>query len=368
VIVLRIVSLLAGIVVVWIVVSSAIRTVIVPRGEVVVLTRAVFRGVRWVFGIFAREVHTFERRDRIMARYAPTALMLLPIVWASGVLVGFAAVYWSIDENEWQVFLLSGSSLTTLGFQRADHELVMMVSVLEALIGLGLVALLISFLPTMYGHFSRRETSVSKLYIRAENREGEATPESLIARAQAIGGLEQLNELWPEWEQWFAEVGESHRSFPALVYFRSPSPNRSWITGAGIALDAASIYLSAVDVERQPRAALMIRAGYEALRDIADFYSIPYDPDPAPDDPISIARDEFLVVYEHLAATGVPVRPDREAAWLAFKGWRVNYDSALVGLAGLTMAPYAAWISDRSIAYRRPRILHTRSARGRTTA
>jgi hypothetical protein len=109
----------------------------------------------------------------------------------------------------------------------------------------------------------------------------------------------------------------------------------------------------------------MIRAGYEALRDIADFYSIPYDVDPAPDDPISVARDEFLVVYESLAATGVPVRPDRDAAWRAFQGWRVNYDSALVGLAGLTMAPYAAWISDRSITYRRPPLLHGRPARGR---
>jgi hypothetical protein len=368
VIVLRILSVTVGVTVVWVVVSSAIRTVIVPRGEVVVITRAVFLGVRRMFGVFARDVHTFERRDRIMARYAPTALMLLPIVWASGVILGFAAIFWGIDDTDWRVFLLSGSSLTTLGFQQADHEIVMMVSVLEALIGLGLVALLISFLPTVYGHFSRREASVSKLYIRAENRQGMATPESLIARSQAIGGLEQLNDLWPEWEQWFAEVGESHRSFPALVYFRSPSSHRSWITGAGVALDAASIYLAAVDVERQPRAALMIRAGYEALRDIADFYSIPYDPDPAPDDPISVARDEFDVVYEYLAATGVPVRPDRDEAWRAFQGWRVNYDAPLVGLAGLTMAPYAAWISDRSITYRRPPILHARSVRGKRTS
>jgi hypothetical protein len=171
------------------------------------------------------------------------------------------AIYWAIDEEHWQVLLLSGSSLTTLGFQRADHDVVMMVSVFEALIGLGLVALLISFLPTMYGHFSRRETSVSKLYIRAEDQQGVASPATLIIRSHAIGGLDQLDDLWPEWEQWFVEVGEAHTSFPALVFFRSPSPYRSWVTGGGIALDTAALYLSAVNVGRHPRAALMIRAG-----------------------------------------------------------------------------------------------------------
>src|SRR5688500_7825596 len=100
-------ALIAGAVLIWIVVSSAIRTVIVPRGEVVIVTRAVFLAVRKVFTIFAREAHTYERRDRVMARYAPTALMLLPIVWAVGVLVGFAAIYWAIDGSGWSVFLLS---------------------------------------------------------------------------------------------------------------------------------------------------------------------------------------------------------------------------------------------------------------------
>jgi hypothetical protein len=101
----------------------------------------------------------------------------------------------------------------------------------------------------------------------------------------------------------------------------------------------------------------MIRAGFEALRDIADFYSIGYDPDPAPTDPVSVTRDEFLLVYDELVSNGVPVRPDRQAAWLAFQGWRVNYDAVLTGLAGLTMAPRADWISDRSVAFRYPPLL-----------
>jgi hypothetical protein len=50
---------------------------------------------------------------------------------------------------------------------------------------------------------------------------------------------------------------------------------------------------------------------------------------------------------------GIPVRADRDAAWLDFNGWRVNYDLPLLGLAGFVMAPYAPWSSDRSARYHR---------------
>ncbi len=62
-----------------------------------------------------------------------------------------------------------------------------------------------------------------------------------------------------------------------------------------------------------------------------------------------MTRDEFIAAYEALAFEGVPVRPNREQCWRNFSGWRVNYSAPLLGLAGLTMAPYAQWSSDRSL-------------------
>ena len=117
-------------------------------------------------------------------------------------------------------------------------------------------------------------------------------------------------------------------------------------------LDSAAVQLSVVDIPWEPHAALCLRAGYLSLRRIADFFGIPYDDDPGPDDPISIARDEFDDACRQLAEVGVPLKADREQAWRDFKGWRVNYDEVLVNLAGLSMAPYAPWSSDRSIRYR----------------
>jgi hypothetical protein len=367
-IVLRVLLGLAGIGLVGVVVSSAVRSVVVPRGEVVLLTRYVFQVVRLFFMPFAKDAHTYERRDRVMARYAPTALMVLPLAWAAGVMAGFTLVFYAIDHAGWQDAIVSGSSITTLGFETVDGTGARFLMILEALLGLGLVALLISFLPAIYAQFSRREVTVSKLYMRAEDADGIARPSALIRRSHEIGGLDQLQALWEEWEHWFVEIGEAHTSFASLNFFRSPSPDRSWVTGAGLALDAASIYLAAVNVTRHPRASLMIRSGYVALRNIADFFDIGYDPDPRPDDPISVTREEFFEVYVALAAAGVPVRPNRERAWRDYQGWRVNYDEALTRLAGLTMAPYAPWVSDRSVRYQRPPLRRSDRRRRRRSA
>jgi hypothetical protein len=91
----------------------------------------------------------------------------------------------------------------------------------------------------------------------------------------------------------------------------------------------------------------MIRSGYLCLRHLASFFYVEVDDDPRADDPISIRREEFDDAYDRLRAVGVPLRNDREQCWRDFAGWRVNYDTALVELARLTMAPLAPWSSDR---------------------
>jgi hypothetical protein len=202
----------------------------------------------------------------------------------------------------------------------------------------------------MYSAFSRREAAVNMLDVRA------GSPPSaveMIARYYRIRGLDQLHEIWTTWEMWFADVEETHTSLAALPFFRSPQPDRSWITAAGAVLDAASLVDSALNIPRDAHSNLCIRAGYLALRRIADFFQIQYNPDPTAVDPISISREEFDTACDQLAAAGVPLKPDRDLAWRNFAGWRVNYDTALLALAGLCMAPYAPWSSDRSFRQRR---------------
>lgn len=332
--------------------SSAVRTFVLPRGAASVLTGTVFIVLRFFFETAAKPARTYAGRDRVMALYAPVTLVSLPLVWVSLVMMGYTGLFWALDVRPWSAaFKVSGSSLLTLGFAPVDTLPTIVLAFSEATIGLGIVALLIAYLPTMYTAFSRRETAVALLEVRAGSPPSSV---EMIERFHRLEWLDHLESLWVDWEAWFADLEESHTSLAALVYFRSSHPDRSWITAAGTVLDAASLIASSVDVPRTPQAELCIRAGYVALRRIADFFGIKYDPDPAPTDPISITREEFDEVYDRLAAAGVPLKPDRDRAWRDFAGWRVNYDTVLLSLANLTMAPYAPWSSDRSPPGARP--------------
>jgi hypothetical protein len=182
----------------------------------------------------------------------------------------------------------------------------------------------------------------------------------MLKRYQRIHGLGRLNEVWRAWEVWFADLEESHTSLAALAFFRSPQPDRSWITAAGAVLDAASLTASALDVPKDPQADLTIRAGYVALRSIADFFGIPHNENPLPTDPIGVRREEFDAVLDELARSNLPIKADRDQAWRDFTGWRVNYDTVLRTLCTLTMAPYAPWSSDRALPYRPMRIQRRR--------
>ena len=330
---------------------AAIQTVVVPRAERSLLIRFVYVGMGILFSLLARRRKTYEARDALLARYAPTTLMLLPVVWATGVIYGFSLMFWALDVRPYREALtLSGWSLTTLGYRTTTDFFTLTLAGFEALIGLGIVAFLISFLPTMYSAFSSRESAVARLEIRAGTP---PTPEAMIILAHETGGLEDMGDTWTEWEHWFVRVEETHQTYPALAYFRSVRSDRSWVTAAGCILDTAAIMLSTVAVPHSPAAPFMIRAGFVALRNIAEFFAIEYDPDPLPTAPITVHRHEFYETYEALQGAGVPVVEDREQAWHDYAGWRVNYDDCLVGLASITSAPPGKWSSDRPSRYHR---------------
>ena len=334
--------------------GSAVRTVVLPRGVPARLSSLVFVVMSRLFRLRLRKSSTYERRDAVMAGLAPTALMVLVVVWLTITLLGYTAMFWALGARPLSAaFTDSGSSLTTLGFSQPHDLPSVVLGFTEAGLGLTLLAMLITYLPSLYAAFSRREVAVSLLEVRADSPPFGA---AMVERYARIGWMGGLTAIWDQWETWFVEVEESHTSFAVLGYFRSPQPDHSWLTAAGAVLDAAALSSSTLR-ERDPDANLCVRAGYVALRRIADFYGIPYDADPQPGDPISVAREEFDEVYDRLAAAGLDLVPDRDQAWRDFAGWRVNYDVVLITLCSLFMAPYAPWSSDRSVAPFRVRVL-----------
>ncbi len=355
-VVLRVLAFAAGLALVVFTGISALKTVVVPRAVSSAVTRVVFITLRRLFDFVAHERRQFADRDRVLAYYAPVALVLLPGVWVAMVILGYTLMFWAIGAGTvWDAFTESGSSMLTLGFIAPSGGGEVILAFTEATIGLGLVALLISYLPSIYAAFGRREQLVGQLEVRAGIP---PSPAELLTRYQRIGWLDEIDtELFPKWESWFMDVEESHTSLPALVFFRSPQPERSWITAAGCVLDTAAIVQSTIDGPPSPGAAVMIRTGFFALRRIADYFGITYDVDVGPDTPISVTRHEWDLVCVELLAAGVPLKADREQAWRDFAGWRANYDTVLLALAGLVMAPPAKWSSDRAPARVRARIV-----------
>ncbi len=313
--------------------SAIVRTLIIPRPERVWLTSTLFEAARRLTAAVAAMSDDPERRHRLRGTFAPVVLIMLPVVWSLGLMISFAFIFAGLGvDSPVGALELSGSSLTTLGFVAAPSTAIRLVAIVEALFGLAVVALMIGFLPTLYGTFSRREVAVARLTTRA----GEPPrPADFLARLDAIGSLDDIGELWSDWEDWFAELGETHTTFPALIYFRSATVGRSWLSAAEAALDTAAFVRATHLAPTRGQADTMIRAGYLALRAIADFYRVEPEVGPGQFDGLAIARADFDSIVTELAARGMTVGVDLDEAWVAFAGWRVNYDRAVVGLREL---------------------------------
>ncbi len=357
--VLRVFVGLAGAVVVVGSVHAALRAFVLPRAVSVPFVRLVFVLSRRAFHVFLRlrRVEDYVARDRVLVFWAPLTVLLLPAAWLISVWLGGTGMFWAIDdESVRRALTVSGSSLLTLGFAAPSGLGATLVAFAEAGVGIGLLALVITYLPTIHAAFARRELVVAMLDARA------GTPPSavrLLERHHRFSGSERLDKAWPEWERWIVDVGESHSTHAMLVFFRSSNPGHSWITAAGTLLDAANLRMAAIESGGEGNAAawMFLQAATGVLRRIAGFFQIPTD-----GDEVSVSREEFDAVLAELEAAGLPVVRERDLAWERFAQRRAAYDSALLGLASLVEAPPAEWSSDRSPPLLMPPIFRPRAA------
>ncbi len=319
---------------------EAIRAFVIPRGIQLrsrVVFYWVFRLLHWVTRL--RGAVDREAVDEIMVYGAPIAVLGLPLLWLITTLLGFAGIFWAIDGGGFgNAVVVSGSSLFTLGFERPDGVGGAIAAFADATIGLGLLALVITYLPTLNAAFSRREAVVAMLDTRAGSPPDALT---LIERHNVFAGIETLDALWPEWERWIVDVGETHFTHPMLVFFRSSEPWHSWVTAIATLLEAANFRLSAIQASGAGNAAawMFYRAGLNAvgrLRTFFDYRIADREVEP-------IDRVAFEGVLVHLAEVGVPIVDDHDLAWERFCRRRADYEPVVDGLARLVDAPAGLW-------------------------
>jgi hypothetical protein len=331
---------------------SVIGTVVVPRRIRSRITRSVAVSVDVVFHFMADHFDSYEPRDRILAAQAPIALILQLVAWLAVFELGFALLLWPWMGTAGLAgaFRLAGSSLCTLGYLAPHGSAPSGLIDLAALIGLSTVALQIGYLPTLYAAFNRREVLVTML----DSRAGVPSwgPE-LLARTHyglgsGISAIEELPDLFEEWEHWSADVSESHATYLALLNFRSPRPLSSWLTAQLAVLDAAALYLALLpDAPGAVSARLCLRGGFTCLGTIARArgFDIPEEADPA--EGITLTYEEFAEAIARLAEVDFPLERTSEDAWLDFVGWRINYEGAAYAIAQAVDAPPALWSGPR---------------------
>jgi hypothetical protein len=336
----RVLAAVAGGLVVAFALLDALRAFVVPRG-IQLRSRIVFV---WVFRFLraltrVRGAREREAVDAILVYGAPISVLGLPLLWLLASLLGFSAIFWAIDGNGFgDAVIVSGSSLFTLGFDRPHGVGGAVASFVEATVGIGLLALVITYLPTLNSAFSRRESVVAMLDARAGSPPDALT---LIERHHVYAGIETLDALWPEWERWIVDVGETHFTHPMLVFFRSSEPWHSWVTAIATLLEAANFRLSAIQASGAGNASawMFYRAAMGAvgrLRSFFDYRIADREIEP-------VDRTAFERVLLHLDEIGVPVVDDHEAAWQRFCRRRADYEPVVDALARLVDAPAGLW-------------------------
>ena len=364
-------GIVIGTVLVMAVLISALETVVLPRDGFTSIARFVFAVADRIL------VHRWRnqaRRANLRALYAPIALVSLPLVWMLLVTVGFSFMFWGIRSGSTtRSFEISGSSLFTLGFAEPEGATRIWLTFVEATIGLGLVALLISYLPTIYAAHHEREKGISVLSPFAGTP---PSPIDLIGNLHRMGALDNP-ELWRTASNWMLDLDQTHTAFPALSYFPESSPGHSWVASVGSMLDGAALYLSASafstdeNVSDEVKGPIMALAyGMPTLVRIGLAAGLPVPlaerlmdlmaraTEPAPD--ISIRREEYTAALDELHPLLPVPESELEACWRRFAWIRASYDHALRGMAGLTMARAAVWTTDRPAVVSRPRIFSSR--------
>jgi hypothetical protein len=326
--------------------SSVIKTLLIPRNLSSAIGSMVATSVLACYRMVTARIDDVSRRERVYASGAPTYLFTLLVCWIICLYFAYALMLVPFThDNVVRALRLSGSSLFTLGFATPTGAEPYGIVFAAAISGLGVIALMIGYMPTLYAAYNRRET----LVIMLEALSGQPPwGAELLARQQLIRNTSYLPRLYERWTEWAADISESHTTYRTLIYFRSRYPEQAWPLSLLAVLDAAALHLALNPDSAPAEIRPFLRVGYITMRSIAATLGIAVNDDPHPDDPLVLTREDFDEGVRHLAEAGWTFERPPEDAWAHFRGWRVNYEAAAYGIAAHLDLPPAVWSGPRA--------------------
>ncbi|MGH9451069.1 MAG: potassium channel family protein, partial [Terriglobia bacterium] len=216
-------------------------------------------------------------RQAYLSYFGPLSLLLLFAVWVAALIFSFGLLHWAAGSAVNTLggrpsfasdIYLSGTTFFTLGIGDVTPRsgLARVITVFESGTGFGILAIVISYLPVIYGAFSEREVNISLMDARAGSPPAAA---ELLRRHAAPERAAALIEYLHEWERWCAELMESHLSYPVLCFFRSQHSNQSWVAGLTTILDASAFLTAYADGNLQWQAQFTFAIARHAVVDLA---------------------------------------------------------------------------------------------------
>ncbi len=347
---MHIIAAISGVLVVLFVLLDAFETVILPRrvNRRLRLTNLFFV-IAWTpYRKFAKALKRQSSRDTVLAYFGPAMILVLLVCWAGGILIGFALMHWGLGSHIRQAsgsrslpsdLYFSGTTFFTLGLgdlvpvTAAERAL----TVAEAGVGLGFLAIVISYIPVLYQSFSQREVFVNRLTILTGCP---PTPGAILSR-YALYSPSELRALLDDWQIWTAELMDSMQSFPVLSHYRSQHTGQSWLTALTAILDTSALIChdpESIFEEGRPSAQLAFTLAAHASRDICSVLGLKVPP--------GIEERPDGTHHEHLLGWLTQRGLDENALSSALESidlFREKYESFIVAMSEGLLSPVPAF-------------------------
>jgi hypothetical protein len=351
---MQIVAALAGLILIVVILADSFQSMVLPRRVTWRWrpARLFYRGAWALWRAVARRLPPGKRRESFLSVFGPLSLPLLFSLWAGGLVAGFALLHFALGTplngppleagDSVGYLYFSAESFAGYGDLTAGAAAGRFLSVAEAGLGLGFMAVIIGYLPVLYQAFSRREVAISLLDARAGSPP--SAGQLLLRLARSGAGAAAAGPLLAEWERWSGELLESHLSFPVLSYYRSQHDNQSWLAALTSVLDACALVL-AYGPELGPRyqAQLTFAMARHAAVDLALTFRTP----PKPPEPDRLREEQMRRLREELKAAGVALREDA-AACAKLAELRGLYEPFVQALSDFLLFPLPAVVPEKA--------------------
>jgi hypothetical protein len=269
-------------------------------------------------------------------------MLCLLALWAGGLLLAFSLLQFGVTKGSGTAGFLdyiyvSGVRIFTLGAEEAENStrLSKALVIIEAGTGLGFITMVITYLPVLYQLFSRRETHV----ILLDERIGAPVSTlSLICNHARRNAMDKLDVLLAAWEQWSAELLESHVSYPMLSYYRSQHSDQSWLAAMAVIMDTCALRMAGAGGFNEFQAERTFAMCSSALRNISKILRIR----PLERYTDRLSRTAFRELTEQLQWSELPA--DQFGVWERLSRIRNGYEPLLAAMADYFVIELPAWV------------------------